>query len=152
MHMSPITAAYDPPGPLGRGGWGFGYAVSKGALDRIAGLINGELRESAVVAFNVEPGAVAFEDPFMNAVFDPGGGDVRGGGRRGECLARHRTGGGQAADLRIHVPAICQVLDLLPEWKPTKPTCPPFVTAHEQERMRSAIVSRLGLEDRDARP
>jgi NAD(P)-dependent dehydrogenase (short-subunit alcohol dehydrogenase family) len=56
------TVAYeDPPEPAGAGGWGLGYAFSKGALHRIAGILAVELRDSNVRAYNVQPGFIATE-------------------------------------------------------------------------------------------
>ncbi len=56
------TVAYeDPPEPAGKGGWGLGYAFSKGALHRIAGVLAAEMREVGVRAYNIQPGFVATE-------------------------------------------------------------------------------------------
>jgi NAD(P)-dependent dehydrogenase (short-subunit alcohol dehydrogenase family) len=56
------SAAYeDPPAPAGRGGWGLGYASSKGALHRIAGVLAVELGDSGIRAYNVQPGFIATE-------------------------------------------------------------------------------------------
>lgn len=56
------SAGYqDPPQPAGEGGWGLGYAFSKGALHRIAGVVAVEQRDSNVRAFNVQPGFIATE-------------------------------------------------------------------------------------------
>lgn len=56
------TVAYeDPADPAGEGGWGLGYAFSKGALHRIAGILAVELRAANVRAYNVQPGFIATE-------------------------------------------------------------------------------------------
>jgi NAD(P)-dependent dehydrogenase (short-subunit alcohol dehydrogenase family) len=55
-------AAYGTPAnPAGKGGYGMGYGVSKGAFQRIAGFINTELKDKGVKAFNVQPGLIATE-------------------------------------------------------------------------------------------
>jgi NAD(P)-dependent dehydrogenase (short-subunit alcohol dehydrogenase family) len=55
-------AAYnDPPAPAGEGGWGLGYAISKGALHRIAGVLALELGPRGIRAYNVQPGFIATE-------------------------------------------------------------------------------------------
>jgi NAD(P)-dependent dehydrogenase (short-subunit alcohol dehydrogenase family) len=55
-------AAYGTPAnPAGKGGYGMGYGISKGAFQRIAGFINTELHAKGVRAFNVQPGLVATE-------------------------------------------------------------------------------------------
>ena len=51
----------DPPAPAGQGGWGLGYAFSKGALHRIAGVLALETQDLGVRAFNVQPGFIATE-------------------------------------------------------------------------------------------
>jgi len=56
------TVAYeDPADPAGEGGWGLGYAFSKGALHRIAGVLAVEQRNNNVRAYNVQPGFIATE-------------------------------------------------------------------------------------------
>ena len=56
------TVAYeDPTDPAGEGGWGLGYAFSKGALHRIAGVLAVEQRDNNVRAYNVQPGFIATE-------------------------------------------------------------------------------------------
>ncbi len=52
---------HDPPAPAGEGGWGVGYGFSKGALHRVAGILNLELAGTGVRAYNVQPGFIATE-------------------------------------------------------------------------------------------
>jgi NAD(P)-dependent dehydrogenase (short-subunit alcohol dehydrogenase family) len=51
----------NPPGAAGQGGWGLGYAISKGAFGRIAGVLDVELGDQGIVAVNVNPGFVPTE-------------------------------------------------------------------------------------------
>jgi NAD(P)-dependent dehydrogenase (short-subunit alcohol dehydrogenase family) len=51
----------DPTEPAGKGGWGMGYGLSKGAFQRIAGFLKVELAEQGVRCFNVQPGLIATE-------------------------------------------------------------------------------------------
>jgi len=51
----------DPIHPAGKGGWGLGYAVSKGAFQRVAGVMHAELAERGIRIYNVQPGFVATE-------------------------------------------------------------------------------------------
>ena len=56
------SAAYeDPPAPAGAGGWGLGYAFSKGALHRIVGVLAVEEGRHGIRAFNIQPGFIATE-------------------------------------------------------------------------------------------
>ena len=61
------TATADPPGPVGKGGWGLGYAASKAAFHRIAPLVAVELGDRGIRAFNVDPGYVETERQQVNA-------------------------------------------------------------------------------------
>lgn len=61
------TATADPPGPVGKGGWGLGYAASKAAFHRIAPLVAVELGDQGIRAFNVDPGYVETERQQVNA-------------------------------------------------------------------------------------
>jgi NAD(P)-dependent dehydrogenase (short-subunit alcohol dehydrogenase family) len=52
---------HDPPAAAGDGGWGLGYAVSKGSLHRAAGVLHLELAGRGVLVANINPGFVATE-------------------------------------------------------------------------------------------
>lgn len=68
---------HDPPKAAGEGGWGLGYAISKGALHRIAGILALELGRSGIRAYNVQPGFIATERMFQDMGsfgFDASGG------------------------------------------------------------------------------
>lgn len=61
VNITSEVAYLDPPGPAGAGGWGLGYAMSKGALHRMAGVLAVELGERGIRAMNVEPGFIVTE-------------------------------------------------------------------------------------------
>jgi NAD(P)-dependent dehydrogenase (short-subunit alcohol dehydrogenase family) len=61
------VATADPPGPVGQGGWGLGYAASKAAFHRFAPLLAVEFGERGVRAYNVDPGYVETERQQVNA-------------------------------------------------------------------------------------
>jgi NAD(P)-dependent dehydrogenase (short-subunit alcohol dehydrogenase family) len=61
------VATADPPGPVGRGGWGLAYAASKAAFHRFAPLLAVELGERGIRAYNVDPGYVETERQKVNA-------------------------------------------------------------------------------------
>ena len=69
-----ITSAagfMDPPAPAGQGGWGLGYAMSKGAFHRIAGMLHREVGDRGLRTYNVQPGGVATERNLQDmAAFD----------------------------------------------------------------------------------
>ncbi len=61
INMISATAYLQPHGPADRGGWGFAYAASKAALERMASIIRVEHPDSGVRALNLEPGTVVTE-------------------------------------------------------------------------------------------
>jgi len=67
VNVTSHTATADPPGPVGNGGWGLGYAASKAALHRIAPLVAVEHGSQGIRAFNVDPGYVETERQVVNA-------------------------------------------------------------------------------------
>jgi NAD(P)-dependent dehydrogenase (short-subunit alcohol dehydrogenase family) len=66
VDITSLVAWADPPAPAGEGGWGLGYAMSKGALHRIAGLLQQELQGSGVACVNIDPGFIATERMFQD--------------------------------------------------------------------------------------
>jgi NAD(P)-dependent dehydrogenase (short-subunit alcohol dehydrogenase family) len=66
VDMSSAVAVSDPPAPAGKGGWGAGYAMSKGAFHRLAGILAVELGDRGIRAFNIEPGYVLTERMEVN--------------------------------------------------------------------------------------
>ena len=61
IDMTSAVATSDPPAPTGEGGWGLGYAVTKGAFHRVAGILAVELGPQGIFVVNVEPGYVLTE-------------------------------------------------------------------------------------------
>jgi len=61
VNITSGVAYMDPPAPAGDGGWGLGYAMSKGAFHRIAGIVGVEHAADGVKVWNVQPGFVATE-------------------------------------------------------------------------------------------
>ena len=67
VDITSAVAVSDPAVAAGEGGWGFGYAMSKGAFHRLAGILAVELAGRGVSVFNVEPGFVMTERMEVNA-------------------------------------------------------------------------------------
>lgn len=61
INMISATAFTDPPGKIGAGGWGVGYAMTKAAFERVAPLLMVEHGEEGIVAYNIDPGHVVTE-------------------------------------------------------------------------------------------
>src|ERR1700681_680497 len=61
IDITSAVATSDPPVPTGQGGWGLGYAVTKGAFHRVAGILAVELGPRGIFIVNVDPGYVLTE-------------------------------------------------------------------------------------------
>jgi NAD(P)-dependent dehydrogenase (short-subunit alcohol dehydrogenase family) len=66
VNLTSSSGLTDPPAPVGSGGWGLGYGMSKGALHRVAGVLAAELGDRGILAFNLDPGFVATERMVMD--------------------------------------------------------------------------------------
>ena len=60
-NITSSVAWIDPPKPAGDGGWGLGYAMTKAALHKLAGVLHVELAGTGVACVNIDPGYVATE-------------------------------------------------------------------------------------------
>ncbi|MCW2528150.1 MAG: putative short chain dehydrogenase/reductase [Pseudonocardiales bacterium] len=61
LNITSGCATMDPPAPIGEGGWGMGYGVSKAAIHRQAGILAKELAGTGVLFFNIDPGLIGTE-------------------------------------------------------------------------------------------
>jgi NAD(P)-dependent dehydrogenase (short-subunit alcohol dehydrogenase family) len=61
VNITSGVAYADPTRSAGEGGWGMGYALSKGAFHRIAGVLAVELADRGIMCFNVQPNQIATE-------------------------------------------------------------------------------------------
>lgn len=113
------VAWMDPPAPAGSGGWGLGYAMSKGAFHRIAGIVHQELHAQGIVCVNVDPGFIATERMFADMGdfgFDASAGappDVIGAVVAWLAIAGN---GAPWAGKVVPGQQLCHELGLLPDW------------------------------------
>jgi len=121
INLASSSGTMDPPQPAGRGGWGLGYGMSKGALHRVAGMLAVELGERGIAAYNLSPGFVATERIALDMAefgFDASRGappDVVGAVAAWLVTspeARERNG------QWIEAQEVCRDLGLLPGWPP----------------------------------
>lgn len=68
VNMSSSSVVLDPPGTIHANGWSFAYVAAKAGIDRLASIINVELGDKGIRAFNVEPGFVAYGERFEIAL------------------------------------------------------------------------------------
>jgi NAD(P)-dependent dehydrogenase (short-subunit alcohol dehydrogenase family) len=124
VNISSGAGMHDPTQPAGKGGWGLGYGMSKGALHRVAGILSLELADQGIAAFNVQPGFIGTERMAQDMgrfSFDAAAAappDVVGAVvawlLTNPQLAEARVAGvdGRAIDAQ----SICRDLRLLPDW------------------------------------
>ena len=113
----------DPPAPAGKGGWGLGYGMSKGALHRIAGILALETADHGIRAFNVQPGFVLTE----RMIQDMGAfGFDTASGAPPAVIGKVCVWLLESPDAELHngknieAQELCAELGLLPGWSPTR--------------------------------
>lgn len=124
VNMTSAAGYADPTAPAGDGGWGMGYGISKGAIQRIAGFISIELGDQGVRCFNLQPGTIITERIQADM------GDFGFGGDFGEppevvgAVVRWLATSSDAAALSgqtIEAQFFCAEHDLLPGWAGPRP-------------------------------
>jgi NAD(P)-dependent dehydrogenase (short-subunit alcohol dehydrogenase family) len=68
LNMSSSSVFLDPPGTVKENGWSLAYVSAKAGIDQFASILNVELGDRGVRAFNVEPGFVAYGDDLARAL------------------------------------------------------------------------------------
>jgi NAD(P)-dependent dehydrogenase (short-subunit alcohol dehydrogenase family) len=119
INITSACAVLDPPAPIGEGGWGLGYGMSKAAIHKQVGILAKELANTGVQFHNIEPGLVGTERMAIDMAefgFDASTMTPPGAiGAVAAWLARH----GDAEALNgqtIDGQEICRELNLFPEW------------------------------------
>jgi NAD(P)-dependent dehydrogenase (short-subunit alcohol dehydrogenase family) len=122
INLVSSSGAMDPSRPAGSGGWGLGYGMSKGALQRLAGMLAVELGDQGILAFNLSPGFIATERIAIDMAgfgFDASAGapaDVVGA--VAAWLATSPDAGERNGQW-IEAQEVCAQLGLLPGWPPS---------------------------------
>jgi NAD(P)-dependent dehydrogenase (short-subunit alcohol dehydrogenase family) len=123
VDVTSLSGYADPGSPAGAGGWGLGYGLSKGALQRIAGMLHTELGDRGIRAFNVQPGVVKTERIAQDMAkfgFEPTGAPPEAVAAVVEWLAR----GTEADRFRgrtVEAQSLCFELGLLDGWDGPEP-------------------------------
>jgi NAD(P)-dependent dehydrogenase (short-subunit alcohol dehydrogenase family) len=110
----------DPPVPADEGGWGFAYAASKAAFQRLAGVLAVEHAGRGVSFFNVEPGLILTES--MRALGISDAFAKQYGGAPPEVPAAviaWLASDPRAAEWHaktVHAQRLCKQLGLVPGW------------------------------------
>lgn len=61
VNITSSSGYSDPPKAAGDGGWALGYGMSKGAMQRISGILNLEYAGTGINFFSVQPGFISTE-------------------------------------------------------------------------------------------
>jgi NAD(P)-dependent dehydrogenase (short-subunit alcohol dehydrogenase family) len=136
----------DPPLAAGEGGWGLGYGMSKGAFQRVAGILQAEHGRDGLCFYNLSPGFIATE----RMAADMGKfGFV--GGEPPEVVAavvRWLATAPEAAahaGKNIEAQFLCHELGLLPGWDGPKPNPNPITydrSGADLEQLERALTSQ----------
>jgi NAD(P)-dependent dehydrogenase (short-subunit alcohol dehydrogenase family) len=123
VNMTSGSAYSDPLSAAGEGGWGVGYGISKGAMQRIAGFLNAEHGKDGIRAYNVQPNLIATE----RIAADMGEFGFAGGAPPavvGAVIAHvlQHPDDFPVDGRNIEAQDLCHRLGLLPEWRGPEPT------------------------------
>jgi NAD(P)-dependent dehydrogenase (short-subunit alcohol dehydrogenase family) len=112
INLTSSAALVDPPYAVDEGGWSYAHGATKAALHRMAGVLDVELGNRGIRAYNLEPGIVTSES-FLASMGD----DAR-------ILSEFKSApvSAEAAELSggdpIHAQPFCKRRGLLPGWPP----------------------------------
>lgn len=110
----------NPRTPAGQGGWGFAYASSKAALQRLVGVLTAEHPDSGLRFVNVQPGFTITESMRARGIRDQF--EMRSAPPEAcaEVIAWLVTDprGTEWQGRSVHSQKLCEELGLLPDWPP----------------------------------
>jgi NAD(P)-dependent dehydrogenase (short-subunit alcohol dehydrogenase family) len=125
VNMVSASATTDPPAPAGKGGWGVGYAASKAAMGRMAGVLKAEFGDRGVLAVNVDPGFVVTERMKARNSTAAYASHFRGAPPEvpGEVIGWlcDDPAGADFAGRTVYAQKLCKELGLVPGWPPPRP-------------------------------
>jgi NAD(P)-dependent dehydrogenase (short-subunit alcohol dehydrogenase family) len=148
VNITSGSAYADPTQPAGKGGWGLGYGISKGAMQRIAGFLMAEHGADGIRAYNVQPNLIATE----RIAADMGEFGIVGGapadvmGAVITWMLEHPDdvpGDGRTIEAQY----VCHQLGLLPEWEGPEPNDAPIrydISGAEALRIEDEIRAAAG--------
>lgn len=149
VNISSAAGYADPTLPAGQGGWGLGYAMSKGAFHRVAGLLATELQGTGVRLFNVQPGLIATE----RIAADMAEFGIENTGAPADVVAAvvvwlvTDPEAEQWNGLNVEAQFFCHEWGLLPGWEGPRPNEAPIrydLSGKNLEDMEVALRERMG--------
>lgn len=123
VNMVSAAGMSDPPAPGDAGGWGFGYAASKAAFLRMAGVLAVEHADCGVRFHNVEPGMIVTESMRAQGLTEELARRFRGAPPEVPAAVIAWLASDPAAEAwqgrTVHAQRLCRELGLLPGWSPS---------------------------------
>jgi len=118
VNMSSSSVVMVPPGTVEGSGWSFAYVAAKAGIDRLASIINVELGDKGIRAFNVEPGFVAYGERFATALRKYPGIPVSPPQAIGPAVLWlvREADAGRLLDKRVNLPGLTHKFGLLAGW------------------------------------
>jgi NAD(P)-dependent dehydrogenase (short-subunit alcohol dehydrogenase family) len=119
VNMSSSSVFMEPQGTVKENGWSLAYVAAKAGIDQFASILNVELADQGIRAFNVEPGFVAYGDDLARALAKYPGMPVAPPESIGPAI-QWLVDGGEAAERlrskRINLPSLTHKQGLLAGW------------------------------------
>jgi NAD(P)-dependent dehydrogenase (short-subunit alcohol dehydrogenase family) len=151
INITSASGYGDPLKAAGAGGWGMGYGTSKGAFQRVAGILKTELGDQGIRPFNVQPGFIVTE----RMIQDMGKFGFGSQGAGPEVVAKvvswlcTNPEADQYVGQNIEAQPFCHERGLLPGWDgPTPPTGPDSIaydlSGHKLDEWNKAARAKAG--------
>jgi 3-oxoacyl-[acyl-carrier protein] reductase len=132
VNMSSSSVVREPPGTVEANGWSISYVAAKAGLDRFASIVNVELGERGIRAFNVEPGFVAYGTRFDEVLTKYPGIPVSPPESIGPAIVwlARSADADRLLPKRVNLPGLTHKQGLLPGWDGPGTA---FATAYTQD-------------------
>jgi len=119
VNMSSSSVFLEPQGTVKENGWSLAYVAAKAGIDQFASILNVELGDQNIRAYNVEPGFVAYGDDLAEKLVKYPGMPVAPPESIGPAI-QWLVEGGEAAERlrskRINLPSLTFKQCLLADW------------------------------------
>jgi 3-oxoacyl-[acyl-carrier protein] reductase len=118
VNMSSSSVVREPPGTVDENGWSISYVAAKAGIDRFASILNVELGDRGIRAFNVEPGFVAYGNRFAEVLAKYPGIPVSPPESIGPAIVwlARSPDADRLLPKRVNLPGLTQKQGLLPGW------------------------------------
>jgi 3-oxoacyl-[acyl-carrier protein] reductase len=131
-NMSSSSVVREPPGTVHANGWSLSYVAAKAGVDRFASILNVELGDRGIRAFNVEPGFVAYGSRYAEVLAKYPGIPVSPPESIGPAIVwlAASPDADRLLSKRVNLPGLSHKQGLLPDWDGPGT---PFTTSYTQD-------------------